>query len=89
MSARSRFLKHRDLLVKPKVRFEKWLTSEGYEACSSNYPAAVHATALVNEYVQEYPDHSEDKAIIESHAEAIGWISNYDPNEEDEYDSDE
>ncbi len=88
MAARSRFIKGSGPLSKSKRHFERWLVQQGYEACSEMYPAAVWASALVGEYLRDYPEHETDKSAVEKHAEDIGWISTY-VDEEDTNDSDQ
>jgi hypothetical protein len=82
MATRSRFLPDRNQLSKPKARFEGWLLDQGYESCSISYPAATSASALVDEYLQDYPEREGERRRIEAHAEEIGWISDYDEDEE-------
>jgi hypothetical protein len=88
MSVRSRFLESRDPISKLKQRFEAWLTDMNYDGCTELYPAAVLASALVDEYLQEYPEHGKHKEAIEQHAEEIGWVSDYGAEEDDEIDPD-
>ncbi len=87
MSARSRFLHERVRLSLPKRRFERWLLDQGYEAASEMYPGAVEVTALVDEYLRECPEHALMKILIDHHAKAIGWVSDYVPDEADEEES--
>lgn len=88
MSARSDFGKHNPI-SKAKKRFEDWLQRQGYEECADMYPAAVEAVSLVDEYLREYPDHEEDRSVLEHHAEGIGWVSDYQGEEEDTDDVDD
>lgn len=71
-------------LSKPSKKFEKWLRAQGYENCSDAYPAAVHASAFVDEYFREHADAVGTRDIVEHHAEAIGWLSNYEADDEDD-----
>lgn len=81
--ARSYYVKGRRL-PSPSVRFELWLREGGYEAVSEMYPGAVRATALVYDYLQEFPERNAKLAVIEVHAKEIGWVSDYQQEEDDE-----
>lgn len=84
MSTRSSFLHERIKISLPKRRFERWLFEQGYEAASELYPGAVEAITLVDEYLRECQEHALMKKLIEYHAEAIGWVSDYKDEEEEE-----
>ena len=71
-------------ISKPAYQFERWLRSQNYESVTEMYPAAVPAVALIDDYLQEYPERRGVRGIIIHHAEEIGWISDYRDVEDDE-----
>ena len=60
--------------------------AQAYESVSDAYPAAVLAISLVDEYLDDCTEYARFRVLIEQHAENIGWISNYEF--EDETDDD-
>jgi hypothetical protein len=62
------------------ARFKRWLRSRGYSFVSEDYPAAVHASTLVDEFLDEYPEFVRARHNIEHTLERMGgYVSDYAP----------
>lgn len=77
MKPKSKFTDHCEYFSKPKRQFEKWLSDAEYSTAAECYPAAVHATALIDDFLRDYPSLEKMKILLEKHAEDIGWVSDY------------
>lgn len=65
-------------ITEPCRQFELWLKSQKYISCEESYPVAILAASLVADFLQEEGDEDDKyRKIIEIHANAIGWISDY------------
>ncbi len=82
---RSRFVK-RVKLTKSTALLETWLKENGYEPVDELYTGALPAIDLVSDFLDDYPELSQHQDTLEDHAEAIGYISDY--NTEDISDDD-
>lgn len=69
-------------------KFERWLTRQGYFGVSSDYPVAVHAETLIDEFLADYPD-IDCYDELASISNKIGFISDFNDNQQDnDYDDD-
>lgn len=73
---KSRFVDNCGKLTKPKLKFEHWLLERGFDAVNSNaYIGATHAAALVDEFLEDYPEFLKWSDNLYDHADEIGYVS--------------
>lgn len=67
-------------------RFLAWLAERNYERVRRDYPGAVHALSLVDEYLEDSETDDEVAAVrLRQIARVVGYVSDYDavvPDEE-------
>jgi hypothetical protein len=81
-----RYSKYRDdarhQLSEAQAAFEDWLTERGYEPANDAMPWAVPAVALVDEFLDDCSEYEKHRKTVRRHAEAVGTVSDCDPEDE-------
>lgn len=57
--------------------FESWLRQHGYTACQEDYPLAIHATTMLDAFIDAYSEYDGAVNKVKKHAKKIGFISDY------------
>lgn len=79
MSRRSRFRpRSTNPLGKTQAAFEDWLSDRDYRTAMHDTPMAVAAVTLVDAFLYDYPEFEKYEKVVRQHAEAIGFVSDYD-----------
>jgi hypothetical protein len=58
--------------------FWSWLRRQGYERVADSYPGAVHASSLVDDFIEATDRDAVLRPRLEAAANQIGYVSDYD-----------
>ncbi len=77
---KSKFVSRLSLKSRALTQFERWLSRQKFSPCDRDYPMAVHAAELVEDFIYSNQEWSDDREDLELHADKIGYMSDYAPN---------